>query len=146
VRRLTELLPRELQFLSSLTVNQVMSKDVMTILPETTVDEILNHMTTHHHMGYPVVDEEKRLVGIVTFEDVSKVAPDKRSTTYAQEIANKRLITMHPEDSVLDVYTKMIEKKIGRVLIVERDDPKRLVGIVTRTDVMHMFMWPMRLK
>jgi CIC family chloride channel protein len=106
----------------------------------------LNHMTTHHHMGYPVVDEEKRLVGIVTFEDVSKVAPDKRSTTYAQEIANKRLITMHPEDSVLDVYTKMIEKKIGRVLIVERDDPKRLVGIVTRTDVMHMFMWPMRLK
>jgi CBS domain-containing protein len=40
----------------------------------------------------------------------------------------------------------MIEKEIGRVLVVERRDPKKLLGLVTRTDIMHVFMWPMKLK
>jgi CIC family chloride channel protein len=123
-----------------------MSKDVVTISPETTVDEVLNIMTKHHHTGYPVVDEKRQLVGIVTFEDIFKVPTQKRSRITAGRIANKRLITVHREDSLLNVYQKMIEEEIGRVLVVERENPKKLLGLVTRTDIMHVFMWPMKLK
>jgi CIC family chloride channel protein len=144
--RLTQLLPRELRLLSSFTVDQVMSKDVVTISPETTVDEVLNVMTKYHHTGYPVLDENGRLVGIVTFEDVFKVPVQKRSKTMAGKIANKRLVAVHLRDSLLDVYQKMIEKEIGRVLVVEQENPRKLLGLVTRTDIMHVFMWPMKLK
>jgi len=146
VSRLVQLLPRELRFLSSITVDQVMSKDLVTISPETTVDEILNIMTKYHHAGYPVVDKKGQLAGIVTFEDICKVPIHKRSKTIAGKIANKRPVMAHLRDSLLDVYQKMIEKEIGRVLIVEREDPKKLLGLVTRTDIMHVFTWPMKLK
>jgi len=144
--RLTQLLPRELRLLSSFTVDQVMSKDVVTISPETTVDEVLNIMTKHHHTGYPILNEMGQLGGIVTFEDVFKVPIQARGKTPARKIANKRLVTAHPRDSLLDVYQKMIEKGIGRVLVVEQENPKKLLGLVTRTDIMHVFTWPMKLK
>lgn len=146
VYRLRQLLPRELRFLSSLTVDQVMSKNMITIKLETTIEEILNIMTKHHHMGYPVLDDKEQLMGIVTFEDILKVPSQRHSNTRAEKIVQRKPVTVYPDNSVLDVYNEMSKQKIERVLVVERDNPKKLLGIVTRTDVMHVFMWPMKLK
>jgi len=145
-RRLTQLMPRELRLLSSFHVNDIMSRDVLTLKPTTTVEEVLNIMTKHHHMGYPILNNKDQLVGIVTFDDIAKVPQTKRNTTQVGKIAHRKLITSLPSDSLLDAYKKMIEKEIGRVLIVDPADPKKLLGIITRTDIMHVFMWPMKLK
>jgi signal-transduction protein with cAMP-binding, CBS, and nucleotidyltransferase domain len=40
---------------------------------------------------------------------------------------------------LLDAYKKMIGKEIGRILIVDPANPKKLMGIITRTDIMHVF-------
>jgi coenzyme F420 hydrogenase subunit beta len=144
--RLTQLMPRELRLLSSLSVRDIMSGNVLTIEPTTTVEEALNIMIKHHHLGYPVVNEKEQLVGIVTFDDIAKVSSTERSTTHVEKIANKELITALPNDSLLDAYKKMIEKEIGRILIVDPTNPKKLLGIITRTDIAHVFMWPMKLK
>lgn len=138
VTRLMQLLPREHSILSSLTVKQTMTKDVMTITPETTVEEVLNIMTKHHHMGYPILDEHRQLVGIITFEDVSKVSPSKRSQIQVKGIAHRKLVTVYPNEPVLDAYEKMSEQEIGRILVVDRENPKKLLGIITRTDIMHV--------
>jgi coenzyme F420 hydrogenase subunit beta len=146
VYRLRQLLPRELRFLSSLTVDQVMSKNLIAVKPETTVEEILSIMTKHHHMGYPVLDDKEQLMGIVTFEDILKIPSQQHSSTLAEKIAQKNPATVYPDDSILDVYNKMSKQRIERILVVDRNNPKKLLGIVTRTDVMHVFMWPMKLK
>ena len=101
-------------------------------------------MTKHHHMGYPVLNERKELVGIVTFDDVSKVPASRRKETLVKDIAHKRLITAYPNESAMVVYEKMSEHKIGRILVVDRRNPKKLLGIITKTDIMHVLRWPMR--
>ena len=46
--------------------------------PTITVSQLLEVMTRHHHMGYPVMNEQKELMGIVTFEDAAKVPKEKK--------------------------------------------------------------------
>ena len=142
--RLIQLLPKELGLLSSLDVEHVMTRDVMTVSPETTIMEVLEIMMKHHHMGYPVLDKKGRLDGIVTFEDVMKVKPEARHKTKVHEVARKNLYTVYPDESVLEAYEKMTEHKVGRILVVDRKDPKRLLGIITRTDIMQTLRWPLK--
>jgi CBS domain-containing protein len=144
-QRLLQPITKELNLLSSLSVSHIMTSDVMTISPSTTLEELLNTMTKHHHMGYPILDEEKRLVGIVTFEDIMKIDPEKRGTVRADSLKQK-LYTVYPDDTALAAYEKMIDHGIGRVLVVDRENPSKLLGIVTKTDIMQTLRWPMKRK
>ena len=142
--RMLELLPREISLLSSLRAEQIMTREIITVRPECTVEDVLTIMTKHHHMGYPVLNEKDELIGIVTFDDVSKVPASRRKKTLVKDIAHKRLVTAYPNESAMVVYEKMSEHKIGRILVVDRRNPKKLLGIITKTDIMHVLRWPMR--
>jgi coenzyme F420 hydrogenase subunit beta len=143
--RLLRPVMKELSLLSSLSVAHIMTADVMTVPTSTTIEEVLNIMTKYHHMGYPVVDENKNLVGIVTFEDIMKIPSEQRKTVRADGVRQK-LHTVFPDDTALAAYEKMIDRGIGRVLVVDREDPARLLGIVTKTDIMQTLRWPMKRK
>jgi len=130
-------LQREKSIMAETRVNEIMTKDVMTVHPQTSVAQLLDIMTMHHHMGYPLVNEEGELMGIVTFEDVMKVPKDRRSEVTVGDIAKRRLITIRPDDSVLEAFEKMDEHEIGRLLIVDPENPKKLQGVLTRTDIIH---------
>jgi len=144
--RLTRLMPRELGFLSNITAGDVMTRRVMTVTPNTTVEELLNIMMKHHHMGYPVVNDKEELVGIVTFEDMAEIPSSQRTLTLVKDIFHKKLVTAHPDENLLSIYNKMSEHRIGRVPIVNQKNAKKIVGIVTKTDILHMLKWPMKLK
>jgi len=130
-------LQRETSIMSDTRVEDIMTREVMTVHPQISVSQLLDIMTRHHHMGYPVVNEEGELIGIVTFEDVMKVSKDRRSEVLVDRIAEKKLITAHPNDSVLEAFDKMSENEIGRLLIVDPDNPARLREVITRTDIVH---------
>jgi len=118
-------------------IEDVMSRDLITVTPEISITQLLDIMATHHHMGYPVLNEKKELIGVVTFEDIMNVPKERRNEITVSNIAKKRLITAYPDDSVLDAFEKMNAHDIGRILIVDRQNPKRLLGIITRSDIMH---------
>jgi len=118
-------------------IEDVMSRDLITVTPEISISQLLEIMAIHHHMGYPVLDEKKELIGVVTFEDIMKVPKEERDKISVSDIAKKKLITAYPDDSVLDAFEKMNVHNIGRILIVDRQNPKKLLGIITRSDIMH---------
>jgi len=60
-----------------------------------------------------------------------------RGKVLVDEIASKKLVTAHPEDTVLDAFEKMNEHEVGRIVVVDSKDPKKLRGILTRTDIIH---------
>ena len=118
-------------------VGDVMTKKVMSVNPSMTVNQLLDNMTKHHHMGYPVLNEKGELVGIITFEDVMRVPKDERDRVLVGEVAKKELIIAYPDETLLEAFERMNEHEIGRLLIVDPKDHKRLLGILTRTDIMH---------
>jgi coenzyme F420 hydrogenase subunit beta len=130
-------LQREASIMADTKVKDVMTKEVMTVHPKISVTQLLEIMTRHHHMGYPVLNDNGELVGMVTFEDIMKIPENKRDTTLISHIVKRRLITAHSDDLVLDAFRKMSEHEIGRLLIIDPENPRKLCGILTRTDIMH---------
>lgn len=127
----------EISMLTGVKVGEVMTKKVVSVSPTMTVNEILDKIAKHHHIGFPVMDESKHILGIVTLQDVMKVAKKNRNSVLVGDIATKDLVVVFPDDSVAEVFQKMSKHDIGRVLVVDEKNPILLVGILTRSDVMH---------
>lgn len=125
-----ERLTRMTVTLEGVTVEEVMTRDVATVPGSTTVSELLDRMTREKHMGYPVTDGE--VEGIITFGDVSNVAPEMRDRTRVDQVMRREVVTVDPRAQALDALRTLSDRDIGRLLVVERGE---LVGIVTRSDV-----------
>jgi coenzyme F420 hydrogenase subunit beta len=126
----------ETSMLEEVKVREIMTKRVITISPKITVNELLDQIARHHHIGFPIIDESKRIVGIVTLQDAMKVAKKRRNNVSVHEIASKDLATIFPDDSVAAALEKMSQRNIGRLLVVDEKDKRLLLGILTRSDVM----------
>jgi len=112
-----------------------MATNIMTISSSMSVQEVMEHIHQHGYTGFPVVDD-KKLVGIMTFEDAEKVPADKRKTTPVKEAMTKKLIVSRPDDSLEDALMKLMDKDIGRLPVVDENNPAKLVGLLTKYDIM----------
>ena len=117
--------------LEGISVKDIMTKEVATLNPDTQVSEALNIMFQQRHMGYPVIDGEK-LVGIITFEDISRIPENKRNIPL-KEIMSKKLIISSPDEPVFDSFEKITNNNIGRLPVCDKG---KLVGIISKTDIM----------
>jgi CIC family chloride channel protein len=102
-----------------------------------TVNDLLTVIATKTYIGYPVVDEKKELVGVVTIEEATKVDKDRRGKTTVGTIARLNLEVCYPGETALDVVRKMGKLETGRVLVLDIQDPKKILGIITKRDIMH---------
>jgi len=145
------------------TVADIMDREPATVSPDDDVRSVIEVLQTHDLPGVPVVDETKKVVGIITDSDL--VISDENadfhlphyvnimgavvfleSTKHFEERAQKAFAATASEMMTADPYTvgpdepaehagKLIsEKKHNRLPVV--DDEGRLVGVVTRVDVL----------
>ncbi len=106
-------------------------KDVITISPEATVGEASKLMEEHGISGLPVVDENNKLVGIITGRDVrftSLGLKVKEAMTKDVIVANERVT---PEEAI-DMMRKY---RIEKLPVVDKEG--KLVGLITYKDVSH---------
>ncbi|MBI5680552.1 MAG: CBS domain-containing protein [Methanobacterium sp.] len=119
--------------LEGIYVKDIMAKNVDTLSPETPVFEALSTMFKQRHMGYPVMDNEN-LIGIVTFEDISKL-PEERHTVPIKNIMTKNLILASPDEPALSALEKIQKNNIGRLPVTRNG---KLIGIVSKTDIIRV--------
>ena len=129
-------------------VKDIMQRDVACIQPETSLEEVVRLLQRRGVRHLPVVDREA-LVGIVSDRDVKSLLPalvratagaepaERPSEVTAADILTKRVITVEPATLVEDAARLMMEERIGALPVTERG---ALVGIVTETDVLQLFV------
>ena len=118
-------------------IDDIMTKNVKTVPQDMTISQFLDFVAKHHHIGYPVANEKGEPVGWITLEEAAGVAKKKRDETLVSQIARKKIVIVYPDETALDAFKRMSEHEIGRVLVFDRADPKKFLGIVTKTDLMH---------
>ena len=128
----------EIAVLSQFHVKDVMSKKLKTVSPDFSVSNLLDFMAKHHHTGYPVVDENGDFIGIVGLDDVTKVEKEKRSEVLIRDIVQKNPVVISPDNLALDAFKKMRMHDVGRIAVVDSVNPKKIIGLLTQTDLRHM--------
>ena len=131
---------RETDLLAHVKVEEIMTRKVRSVPSNMTVSELLELMAAEQHGGYPVTNEKDELVGIVTIEEASFVDKKKRDQTFVGAIARPNLDVVYPGETALDAYKKMSSQETGRVLVLDPKNPQRVIGIVTKADLLHVLV------
>lgn len=122
------------------TIEQVMTKNVITVVPETTLQQALTIAKEKKIRHLPVLDGN-RLVGLVSDRDLRSVCPsilcpedpELLQNTLIKDIMHTDVITIHPLDFLEEAARLLYEYKIGCLPVVRNNE---LVGIVTETDIL----------
>jgi IMP dehydrogenase len=105
--------------------------DPITIPLGSTVAQALDIMAEYHIGGIPVVDDDKRLVGIVTNRDLRF---ERRLDRPVDEVMSKdNLVTTHQQTDLVAAAQILQENKIEKLPVVDKDN--RLVGLITYKDI-----------
>jgi CIC family chloride channel protein len=121
---------------AQLTAADVMQHNVETLTSHMAVDEVIQTFAKSHHRGFPVLDQDGKLVGIVTQTDLDKVTHRHLSgTTPLREIMTSQPITVSPGDTLSRVLYLLSHYRVSRLPVVEH---RRLIGIITRSDILRV--------
>jgi CBS-domain-containing membrane protein len=141
-----------------LKAKDIMTKDVITVKPGETVEDLARLLMEHKISGVPVVDDEKKIVGIVTENDLirknkrlhiptvvrlfdayillgsgkAEEEIKKMAATTVDEIYTQKVVSINEETSVEEIATIMAEQHV-HLLPVLSDNT--VVGIVGKADV-----------
>ena len=119
-------------------VEDVMTREVITIPAAMKVkDLVLDYFTgSSKHRGYPVVDGHHNLVGVIAPSDLLKhpslSAIGNRPVQYLIE---KEPIVAFPDENCRQVAGRMASHDIGRLPVVEKSNPRKVIGILSRSDL-----------
>lgn len=131
---------RDLNILELVTVGEAMTPDFTTVPGSMTIADLdaLFDRTRHH--GFPVLDGDGRLEGIVTLSDLERAVEQELAlSTTAGEIATRALHVVHPDQSLNEALRIFGQVDVGRLPVVDRDDPRRLRGVLRRSDIVKAY-------
>lgn len=141
-----------------LKAKDIMTRDVITVEPTTTVEDLARLLTRHQISGAPVVDDDGNLIGIVTENDLIRknsrlhiptilrlfdafitigtskleVEIKKMAAFTVGEICTRDVITVSDETSMEDIATIMTERKVHLLPVLKEG---KLAGIVGKKDL-----------
>jgi len=115
------------------TASTIMTHPVRTVLPETSVADAARVMLRYGHSGLLVVDAAGAIEGIVTRKDVDGAQHHGLAHAPVKHCMTRPVETAAPDTSILELESRMAASSVGRIPIVGEG---RLVGIVTRTDIL----------
>ncbi len=141
-------------------VEELMTQSVITVHPDCTLSDAAHLLVTSKISGLPVVDDENKLLGIITEADFLRAlgVPTHRSghsvwqtleNMFHQQVQAlepegvvadlmiKKVVTVTPQHSLHQVLDVMKQNEIKRVIVC--DDNQHVVGMITRSDLVRIF-------
>lgn len=130
-------------------VSDIMTRSVVTTTPRTPVKDAVVVLAGHGVTLLPVVETDDRLVGVLTEADVvrGRIPPDPRRSAWhgsqagppppatVGDVMSSPPLTAHPRTDAAELATMMTDRGLRSVPVV---DQERLVGIITRRDLVHI--------
>ena len=118
-----------------LRISDVMTNQVVTLMPDRKVSRAKEIMKIQGISGIPVVDKKKKLLGIISIQDIINAIEYDKINEPLENMMSAPVITTHPDELVSELVQKFKQRKVHRFPVT--DDEGVLVGIVTRQDILH---------
>ncbi|MEL0247943.1 MAG: IMP dehydrogenase [Pelagibacteraceae bacterium] len=111
--------------------------DPITMSPNNTIEDVFAIMDEKNISGFPVVDKNKKLLGIITNRDVRFVTNKK---SMVKEYMTKKVITIQKNQSTNHAKKLLHENRIEKLVVV--DSQKRCIGLITVKDIQRSERYP----
>ncbi len=141
VRRGIQLsLGRDVNILELVTVEEAMTPDFTTIPATMTLEQAQTLFEHTGHHGFPVLDGEGLLLGMVTLTDIRRATEqDLPLHTPVEQIATRELVVAYPEQRLATVLHQFAMADVGRLPVVDPVDTRILLGVVRRSDIVKAY-------
>lgn len=127
----TELTPAH-ELVYELRVREVMTTNVATVSPDTTMVDLMELLRVRRITGVPVM-QERRLVGIVSLEDLIKALDEQRRYDRVGTRMSRNVMSVRADDLAVQAVKLFAQYGYGRLPVLDNDG--QLVGIVTGNDI-----------
>ena len=138
-------------------VKDLMTTPVVTVGPETPFKEIVARLAEHRVSAVPVVDDSRRVLGVVSEADLllkeefpepeqdlplwwtrrARLDRAKAAASVARDLMTVAVVAISPDATVAEAARRMHTAKVKRLPVVDRSG--RLLGIVSRSDLLKVF-------
>ncbi|MFI0786289.1 CBS domain-containing protein [Streptomyces lydicus] len=119
-------------------VADLMTPNAVAVQPGTSIREIARLLDEYVITAVPVVDDDERPVGVVSEADLLRRQTRKPGASTAEAIMSSPAVVAGPEWSAVRAARTMEEKKIKRLPVV--DGSGRLIGVISRSDLVQLFL------
>jgi H+/Cl- antiporter ClcA len=124
--------------LDQMLVRDIATRDPVTLTTTRAVEDVRDWMAAaapgSGHQGFPVVDQAGRLVGVVTRRDLLDL--ELPFTACVGDIVKRPPAVVFEDHSAREAADHMVRSGVGRLPVVRREAPDRVVGIVSRSDLL----------
>ena len=125
-------------FLDQLLARDCASRPVVTLQADDTVDAVRVWIASGapgtQHQGFPVLDADHQLVGVVTRRDL--VGAEVSGSARVRDVITREPVVAYEVSTLREAADLMVETNIGRLPVVSRAAPRRVVGMLTRSDLL----------
>ncbi|MGE5217532.1 MAG: chloride channel protein [Chloroflexota bacterium] len=128
--------------LTRVRVGEVMDKIAPIIPADMPLTELSARIARHdpqvtRHEGLLIVDKNQQLAGIITRGDiVAALEQNGHNATDVLSAGSRDLIVTYPDEILYEAATKMLRNNIGRLPVVRRENPRRILGYLGRRNLM----------
>ena len=132
----------EADVLQQMRVEETMDKEIPTLPADMRVSELSDRIARRdpevtRHQGMVILDSDGKLAGIITRGDVLRALDkDPLGSLSVLEAGTHNVIVTYPDELLHEASAKMLRQNIGRLPVVDRNDPGRVVGYLGRPGIM----------
>jgi CBS domain-containing protein len=126
---------------TAMRVADLMATDLATVRADDTIAEAVTALADAHVHGVPVIDQRRRLIGVLSTSDVLQAAAEAATQEEREELFDRTLVrelmtvkpqTIAPDDDLKEAARRMLYLEVHR-LFVEVDG--ELVGVISQSDI-----------
>lgn len=130
---------RDVEVMETMSVGEAMQTEPAFLNEDDSIAEASDIFLKRRHHGLPVVNKAGELIGVLTLQDLDQVPPAEWSTHKIGEFCSRDLLVTYPDETIGVALRKMGTRDIGRLPVVDRDRPRKLVGLLRRTDLVRAY-------
>ncbi|HEX4347126.1 MAG TPA: chloride channel protein [Vicinamibacterales bacterium] len=124
----------EVDFLRIQTVRQWATSPVVTIAADSTIAAARAALGRVKHQGFPVLDGEQRMVGVITRREIEEPGLDE--SALVRSLLTRTPVATFDDVSLREAADIMVDQGVGRLPVVTKGEPTKVAGIITRSDLL----------
>ncbi len=132
---------QDIDVMQGVTVGEAMTTDVDVVYADMSLEELADEFAQTHHHGFPVLNDAKRLVGVVSIQDLDRALANGtiEGKTVADIATTDGLVVAYPHEPMWLALRRLGARDLGRLPVVDQAGSGKLLGTVRRGDIIRAY-------